>query len=282
MMRLLITGGGGYLGRHLVPAALQSAANAAVCYTFHQRDPLQLPQGQRLDVRDGAAVHHLVSSFQPDVIIHTAGSNRSADMTSVIEMGARHVAAAAAAVDARLIHLSTDSVFKGDVPPYDETAAPSPVNEYGRAKAAAETIVRRYDNHVIIRTSLVYGLRLMDHGTAWMAEALRHGRPVTLFSNQYRNPIWVDSLCRACLELADHPYTGILNVAGRQVLSRADFALRLLDWWQVSKRETLTIGASEGDVWPLDCRLDLRRATAVLATPLWGVDEVLDWAATSR
>jgi dTDP-4-dehydrorhamnose reductase len=111
----------------------------------------------------------------------------------------------------------------------------------------------------------------MDHGTRWMAEALRAGQPVTLFDNQFRNPVWVDSLSRACLELANHAYTGILNVAGQQRLSRADFALRLLDWWGIEQRQTLTIGPSEGDQWPLDCTLDLSRATAVLQTPLPGV-----------
>ena len=70
-------------------------------------------------------------------------------------------------------------------------------------------------NHVIIRTSLIYGLQLMDRGTAWMVETLRRGRPVTLFTNQRRNPVWVETLCQACLELVTHEYRGILNVAGK-------------------------------------------------------------------
>lgn len=273
MSRILITGGSSYLGERLVPLAL---ADHDVVYTYFNHDPVAWPEGRWLDVRDATAVTHLITTFAPHAIIHTAGSNRGDDVVNVIEQGTRHIARAAGDVGARLIHLSTDSIFAGrGGAPYDETAVPTPVNAYGRAKTNAETLVSQHPNHVIVRTSLIYGLHQMDHGTAWMVRALRAGQPVTLFDNQMRNPVWVETLAAACLELVDLPYTGILNVAGQQVLSRAAFSLRLLDWWGVSERETLTVGPSLGGQWPLDCALELRRATAVLATPLPGVDQVL-------
>ena len=272
--RLLITGGSGYLGRHL--ARLAAAEWPGVlAYNFHSRDPLGRPQGVALDVRDGPAVARLVADFAPDAIIHTAGSNTTPDMTAVIVEGTRHVAAAAAAVGAQLIHLSTDSIFDGTAAPYDETARPTPLHDYGRAKAAAEALVAAHPHAVTVRTSLIYGLEEMDNGTAWMATALRAGRPVTLFTNQWRNPVWVDSLARACLELVESDYRGVLNVAGRQPMSRADFGLRLLDWWGVTERATLALGSDDSGRWPLDCRLDVGRAAGLLRTPLVGVDEVL-------
>ena len=180
--RLLITGGSGYLGRHL---ARRAAAEfpGEWRYTTFSADPLAWPQGARLDLRDGPAVRRFVAEFAPDAIIHTAGSNRTPDMAAVIVTGTGHVVAAAAEVGARLIHLSTDSIFDGTAAPYDETAAPAPLNAYGRAKAAAEALAAAHPNAVIVRTSLIYGLAEMDNGTAWMAAALRAGRPVTLFTN---------------------------------------------------------------------------------------------------
>jgi dTDP-4-dehydrorhamnose reductase len=273
MSRLLITGGSGYLGRHLVPMAL---AKHDVLYTYFSQDVLELGAGRPLDIRDATAVTALFTHFAPDAVIHTAGSNRGADVQAVIEQGTANVSQAAAQVGARLVHLSTDSIFDGKGgAPYQETAVPTPVNLYGRAKAAAEAHAGQHPDHVIIRTSLIYGLEQMDHGTEWMTRALHAGRPVTLFNNQIRNPIWVQTLALACLELLDHPYQGILNVAGRQVMSRAEFGLRLLDYWGVMERETLRIGPSLGGEWPLDCALDLGLATAVLRTPLPGVDDVL-------
>ena len=270
--RLLITGGSGYLGRHLARRVARKW-DGIFAYTFHSRDPLGWPQGMALDVRDGPAVARLVAAFAPDAIIHTAGSNTTPDMTAVIVAGTSHVAAAAGA---RLIHLSSDAIFDGTKAPYDESARPAPLHDYGRAKAAAEALVSAHPNAVIVRTSLIYGLEEMDNGTAWMAAALRAGQPVTLFTNQWRNPVWVESLADACLELVDSAYCGVLNVAGRQAMTRAAFGLRLLDWWEVTERATLELGPDESGRWPLDCRLDVGRAIELLTTPLPGVEEVLN------
>ena len=69
MKRILITGGSSYLGQHLVPTiSLQSN----VFYTYFSHDPLNLPGGQLLDLRDGKMVRQVVDRLQPDVIIHTA------------------------------------------------------------------------------------------------------------------------------------------------------------------------------------------------------------------
>jgi dTDP-4-dehydrorhamnose reductase len=281
---ILITGGSSYLGQHLVPLALalaeplsasQRPPSAEVCYTYHSSDPLALPQGRRLDLRDRTAVHDLIHTRRPAVIIHTAGSNRTPDMAAVIRQGTQFVTEAAAAVGARLIHISTDSIFDGRQPPYSEASPPTPIHAYGRAKADAEAIVAAYPDHVIVRPSLIYSPSLIDRSTEWITAALCAGQPVTLFTNQIRNPVSALTLSRACLELAGHAYRGILNVAGRQVLSRAEFGLKLLDYWGIEERGGLTLAPSADDQWPLDCRLDLSLATSLLQTPLLGVDEVL-------
>jgi dTDP-4-dehydrorhamnose reductase len=270
--RILITGGSSYLGQHLVPLATQ---DHEIAYTYYCNDPFQSRAGFELDVRDKTAVSRLIATLNPDVIIHTAGSNRVADMWNVILDGTAHVTQAAERNGTRLIHISSDVIFNGRDAPYDESAQPTPIHEYGRAKAEAERIAGAYDNQVVVRTSLIYGLQLMDRGTAWMVQALEAGQAVTLFSDQRRNPVWAETLSQACLELATHEYRGILNVAGRQELSRAEFGLRMLDWWQIETRGTLSLGKSDMDRWPADCTMDLDMAEALLSTPLSGVDEVL-------
>ncbi len=192
--------------------------------------------------------------------------------------GATNVTQAAAQANTRLIHLSTDCVFDGLQPPYDETAVPTPVNAYGQAKTEAERIVQQHPNHVIIRTSLIYSLENMDHGTSWMAAALREGKPVTLFDNQLRNPVWATTLGQACLELATHEFVGILHIAGAQTMTRAAFSLKMLDWWGIQERDTLTIGPSTGGNWPLDLTFDIGQGTAVLDTPLLSIDQVFELA----
>lgn len=273
---MLVTGGSGYLGRTLAPLAAQHVE--ALCHTYYSNPPPDVAGAYRLDVRSAGQVHALVDDFAPDVIIHCAGSSGRPTTVEVIIAGAEHITAAAAQCGARLIHLSTDVVFDGRQAPYREEDVPKPLHDYGRAKARAEAIVRRYANHVIVRTSLIYGLQEMDHSTKWIVNGLRQGKTVTLFTDQYRNPIWADSLSKACLELASHDYSGILHVAGNQRLSRAQFGLRMLDWWQVHQRNTLVLGPGDGERWPADCVLDIRRAQQLLNTKLPGVDDILSGA----
>jgi len=269
--RVLITGGSGYLGQHLVPLA---RGRYDVLYTFLQHDPLALPGASRLDLLDRPAVLSLVGRFRPQAIVHTAGSNRSPNMEAVIQDGTRNLVEAAGLCQARLIHLSSDVVFDGRNGPYRESDPVNPRHAYGRAKAAAEEMVAAYPDRVIIRTSLIYGLQIMDRSTEWIVAGLRAGQEVTLFDDQWRNPVWVETLSRACLELVESDYQGLLHVAGQQALTRAEFGLKLLDWWGIDDRANLRIGPSD-DRWPRDCRLDVSLAQALLTTPLPGLDEVL-------
>jgi dTDP-4-dehydrorhamnose reductase len=268
-MRILITGGSSYLGRHLVPLA--AAGGHEICHTYFSQDALG--DGRRLDLRDETAVQTLLRDYQPEAIIHTAGSNRSPDMTAVILQAAENLTRHGST--ARLVHLSSDVVFDGRNGPYRETDPVSPRHAYGRAKADAEAIVAQHPNQVTVRTSLIYGLQIMDRSSEWISQALRAGEPVTLFTDQLRNPVWAESLSLACLELAQNEYRGILHVAGAQEMTRAEFGLKLLDWWGIQGRKSLRLGLS-GPEWPLDCRMDVGLATAVLQTPLPGFDEVVD------
>ena len=269
-MRLLITGGSSYLGRHLVPRAV--AQGHTVCYTYFSQSGPDGADSRQLDLRDETAVRALLREWQPEAIIHTAGSNRSPDMTAVIGQSANYLTRHGA--DCRLVHLSSDVVFDGRHGPYQETDSVSPIHRYGEAKVAAEAIVAQHPNQVTVRTSLIYGLQIMDRSTEWISQALQAGEPVTLFTDQLRNPIWADSLSLACLELAGHTYRGILHVAGGQNMTRAEFGLKLLDWWDIQKRRSLHTGPS-GPEWPLDCRLDIGLATNLLQTPLPGFDAVV-------
>ena len=79
---------------------------------------------------------------RPDVVIHTAYRQDGDLARQIVVDGSENVARAAAAVGARLIHLSTDVVFDGRKgAPYVEEDSPSPCTAYGRAKAEAEARV---------------------------------------------------------------------------------------------------------------------------------------------
>ena len=271
--RILITGGSSYVGRHLVPLASDSFETH---YTYFSQDVLVGTNGHQLDVRSLADVQALVNLLEPTAIIHLAGSNRTPDMHNVIVQGTANVGAAAEAVGARFVHLSTDVVFDGTKSPYFEDDLPDPIHAYGRAKAESEIIAKQIANSVIVRTSLVYGLSEVDHAAKWMMDGLNAGNPVTLFTDQWRNPIWVQTLSLALIELVMADYVGILHIVGQQSLNRAQFGERLLNYFNFQQRDTLHFEKGDSSRWPPDLRLNNDLAKSILQTPLLGVDAVLN------
>jgi dTDP-4-dehydrorhamnose reductase len=273
------------LGRHL---AGKAAERYTLFTTYRTRaDHVEAGTPLGLDVANREATLGLITELQPDFIIHTAALNpgqNSADMMRVNAHGSRHVAEAAVATGARLVHLSTDVVHDGRQAPYEDDAPTAPLNEYGRSKAAAEAAVAEIDpTATIVRTSLIYGLEVIDRGTENFVKRLQLGQPLVLFSDVIRQPIWIDSLGEALLKLLTVDYRGWLNVVGAQALTREAFGRRMLAWWQVDPGNLVQSGRAvdSSETIPLDLRLLTRRAEQLLDMKFPGVDEVLAAAATS-
>ncbi len=269
-MRLLITGGSGYLGTCLlqrVPADWQVAA------TFCEH-PISRPgvAALKLDVRDPVAVMHAVRGFRPEAVIHTAALMSGNGLVATNVGGSRFVAHAAARTGARLIHLSSDVIFDGEHAPYDETAAPAPISPYGSSKALAEIAVgEECPSAVIVRTSLLYGFSPLDPRTQ---QAL-NGEMPDLFTDEYRCPILVDDLAAALLDLVAINYAGVLNIAGPQRLARYDFGLKLAQALAAPVKFAPALCSSSPSPRPRDCTLDITRAQSLLRTRLRSVDQAL-------
>src|SRR5581483_11639342 len=178
---MLVTGASGYLGGVLVPCA--AAAGWTVVGTCFAAPPAG--DLLRLDIRDRAAVRDTLRRVRADVVVDAA-SGRD-DWTAVAD-GSGYVAAATAALGARLVHLSSDALFSGRAVHYDETAVPDPVYPYGAAKAAAETVVRAVaPDAAVVRTSLILGDGRGNHEL--LTHALAAGRaPGALFTDEIRTP----------------------------------------------------------------------------------------------
>ena len=278
-MRLLITGASGYLGRRL--SRLAAREHEVFAGFGRHREKIDAGEPVALDLLHPETAAETLRRLRPEAVIHTAAINPGGPeelMPAVNVEGARRLAEAAAAVGAHFVHVSTDVVHDGSAAPYADDAEATAESLYGRTKADGErAVLAALPAAAVVRTSLIYGLHEIDHGTESFAERLRQGQTLSLFSDVLRQPIWVETLARALLELARRRGAGHLNVAGAQVLSREQFGRRMLDWWRIDGRDLVTSARAEeiAPQVPRDLRLRLDRARRIVKAPLLGVDEVL-------
>jgi dTDP-4-dehydrorhamnose reductase len=211
-----------------------------------------------LDIRDAVAVETAFERLRPQRVIHTAYRQ---DDRSVTFGGAVNVAAAAARVRARLVHVSTDVVFSGRLHrPYREGDRPDPITDYGRAKADAEREVAELaPGAAIVRTSLLLPGRYVQ--AAIDAE-------YAFYDDEIRCPAAVEDVAGALIEVAHLPVAGPLHVAGADAVSRHELACL------VNTHAPRTTGAAAAGR-PADCRLDCSLARRLLTIRLRGVRELL-------
>ena len=273
---LLVTGGTGYLGGELLRRA--RGRPLAGTHLSGAPDGAEAVEWIELDVRDGAGVQSLIERLRPAAVIHTAYRQDGEGARETTVDGAAAVARAAASVGARLVHLSSDVIFDGTkAGAYDELDPPSPITEYGRAKADAEReVAAAHPDALLVRTSLIYGGRQPSRHEQLALQAARGEGELAFFDDELRCPVVVGDLAAALIELLDMSDSGVLNVAGGGVVSRYEFAclVALADGLSTDQIRRASI-AEAGLIRPRNCTLACDRAAALLRTRLRGPRERL-------
>ena len=223
-------------------------------------DVVALAGSADVDIRDAEAVTAAFARARPDRVIHTAYRQ---DDRGVTFDGAVNVAAAAARVRARLVHVSTDVVFSGRLHrPYRENDRLDPISAYGEAKADAErALAERAPGAAVVRTSL---LLPGPH-----VQAAREPT-YAFYDDEFRCPAHVSDVAAALIEIAHLPVVGPLHVAGADAVSRYGLACLIAG---TSEGIPRTNGAAAAGR-PADVRLDCTVARRMLRTRVRGVREL--------
>ncbi|MBM3122887.1 MAG: SDR family oxidoreductase [Chloroflexi bacterium] len=186
---------------------------------------------------------------------------------------AGHVAMAARAVGARLVHISTDAVFDGERGGYAEEDEPRPVSVYGSSKLDGERVVlSECPVALVVRTNIFgWNARPKLSLSEWFLERLRWGERCTGFTDVSFSPIAVTDLSRLLLELLPIPVSGVLHVAGGETVSKYEFGLRIAEAFQLSP--AAIVPGSVDAMQPRARRarrlgLDVRKAEALLGAPM--------------
>jgi dTDP-4-dehydrorhamnose reductase len=231
--KVLITGGTGLVGeglRAIAPDDWQVIAT-------HRR-PFDDDDGTTFvaDIRDRSAIERLFTDHAFDAVVHTAGiasvdeSEQNVDDSTASNLGGtRNIAELCAAAGVRLVYLSTNAVFDGTRAPYRESDPVCPINAYGRIKVACEQLVEEaVERPVIVRPILMYGWphRMgRPNPVTWMVGALRRGERINVVDDVYENPLHNLTAADAIWRILNRDVTGTIHLAGRDSVSRYEFAL---------------------------------------------------------
>jgi dTDP-4-dehydrorhamnose reductase len=232
-MRLLVTGGAGMLGQAVTDAAGRLG-----------HEVIALSRAQ-LDITDSAHVARVVPAAEPAAIVNCAAwtdvdgaEANEARALAVNGGGAGNVARAAAAIGARLVHVSTDYVFDGERAhagggagePWLESDPVAPLQAYGRTKLAGERAVAEAGGeHAIVRTAWLFGAG----GPNFVETMLRLAADrdeVSVVTDQVGRPTWTGHLAAALVEAAERRGdVGVFHATGEGACSWNEFALEIFD-----------------------------------------------------
>lgn len=264
---LVITGASGLLGANLVLHARERGIDVVAVSHRAKLRALGLRSMQVDLAEPGAAEDHLRDP-RPDWIVHCAAATNvdwcEAHPEDAYRLNAempRHLARFARACGARLVYISTDSVFDGTRGGYAEMDREAPVNEYSRSKLAGEIAIREElrERCLVVRTNF-YGWNMQPKESLaeWILHRLEAGQEVTGFTDVVFTPISVNDLGDAILDMIDRGLSDVYHVAGSEATSKYDFAVQLAE----------VFGLNTGSVRPGSVRNSHLRAPRPLDTSL--------------
>lgn len=233
-MNILITGASGFLGWHTASAL----ANTHNIYAIAYRNSPIIEGVQWIphDLRNRDGVDRIFEEVQPDIVFHAAamtsvkechGTRQEAVKTNI--KSTERIAELCQRGDVYLIFASTDLVFDGTRGNYTEDDQTNPVSFYAKTKRVAEEVVQSFTTrHTVVRFALLYGPP-SPHSRSflgWMGDGFRSGESVTLFTDQFRTPLYVNDAVDIVKKLIEHidrpPQIRLIHAGGPERISRVD------------------------------------------------------------
>lgn len=223
-MRVVLLGAGGMLGRD-VAAAVPSGATLTA-----------LPRAA-CDVTDAKSVARALDAAAPDWVVnaaaYTAVDRAETERDLAMQLNGEApgvIGRAAAALGAKVLHVSTDYVFPGTGnTPWREDDTPDPVNWYGATKLAGErALAETQAAHLIVRVQWLYGI----HGASFprtMFTRAREARPTRVVHDQTGALTSTADLARALWWLMGAEVTGTLHVAASGYHTWYEAATRIFE-----------------------------------------------------
>jgi UDP-glucose 4-epimerase len=237
-MRILVTGGAGFIASNLTDAYINQGHEIAILddlSTGFRHNINAKARFYEVDIRDVAGVDRVFNEFQPEIVNHHAAQMdvRRSTRDPVFDaqcniLGSLNVILAAVRTKVKkFIYISTGGAVYGEVPechlPPDEDYPVNPISQYGISKHTVEHYLFLYHRlyglpYTVLRYPNVYGQRQTPHGEAGVVSIfsllLLSGKPCTIFGDgcKTRDYVFIADVADANLRATTSDFVGILNI----------------------------------------------------------------------
>lgn len=241
-MNILITGSNGQLGNEIIDILNSKNSDIGKINSAYNDCNIIAVDVDTLDITDFEAVNGFILKNKPDLLINCAAmTNVDACETNletamkVNAIGPRNLAVASRDIGCKLVHVSTDYVFKGeDSIPYCEWDICNPQSVYGKSKLLGENYVLKHNlKSFIVRTSWLYGLK----GNNFVRTMLKLGKEkdfIKVVNDQRGNPTNANDLAYHILKIALTNEFGIYHCTGNGECSWYDFAKKIMELAEIN------------------------------------------------
>ena len=235
-MKILITGSHGQLGNELQSILSSGRSEIGEISSQYNGAEIVAVDMDKLDISNFNQVEAFINTEKPDIIINCAAMTNVDACETQLEsamkanaIGPRNLAVMADKVGAKLIHVSTDYVFKGDgAVPYCEWDICAPNTGYGKSKLLGEKYVSEFcSKYFVIRTSWLYGL-IGNNFVKTMIKLGKSKDEISVVADQRGNPTNANDLAYHILKVALTDEYGIYHCTGEGECSWFDFAAKIM------------------------------------------------------
>lgn len=221
-MKELIIGGSGFLGSKLANSDRMREAN----YTYFNNKPFFMNDNEdryvRMDLRNKDEVLRALRATKPSLIIHCGGITDTdfceKEKQYAWDTNVEGVKNLMRYYDGKIIYFSTDYIFDGNKPPYDEGSKPNPVNYYGNTKLEAEKKILERKGNLIVRVSGLFGIS--DSNNKFINKLVNSAK-VFAYTNLISSPTYIDDIVRNMPALIES--SGIIHLSSYEGISRYNF-----------------------------------------------------------
>ena len=223
-MNILITGAAGRVGKSL-GRYLNKAGYKVVAVDIVKQDGVVAA-----DLQDEAVAFELVRTYAPDLILHLAAltnlqfceENKAASHAANYAM-TEVLVKVCSAFGTAMVFFSSDYVFGKYDKFWRENDPVCPKTQYGRDKAAAESLIQRsLSDYAIIRTAQLYGFA--GDFVSLVRRTLTSQQKFTAFANLVNCPTWTGDLFPMLNKIIMEKHQGIFHCVGPEAMSRYAYA----------------------------------------------------------